>query len=61
MAYEPEAAVVQPGGGGASGAMEAVTACRAMSCFKGFAVAAAVRARRTRKYCIVLAISIKNV
>lgn len=58
MAYEPDATVVQPGGGGAEGAIDAVTACRAISCFNGFAVAEATRARRANEYCIVLIISI---
>lgn len=57
-AYEPAAEVVHPGGGGAEGAIEAVTACLASSCVNGFAEAAAARARRTREYCIVLILSV---
>lgn len=55
--YEPEAKVVHPGGGGAGGAIEAVTACRANSCFNGFAKAeATARASKMDVYCIVLVI-----
>ena len=52
IAYEPAADPVHPGGGGAEGAMDSVTACLARSLATGLAEAAAARARKVNAYCM---------
>lgn len=44
---------MHPDGGGAAGAIEAVTACLATSLSNGLAVAAMAKARAARTYCIL--------
>ena len=54
MAYEPAAELVQPGGGGAEGAIDSVTACLTTSLPIGLAEAMAARAMRESAYCILI-------
>ena len=54
MPYEPAADPLHPGGGGAEGAIDWVTACLASKLATGLAVAAAARVRSRSAFCISL-------